>query len=277
MAKFDIGDIVVRKSYGKDIYFTVAGIRQDELRNTEYVLKGVFYRIEADAHEEDLLKEDVRNVELNLRAELMRARKNALTKAHVSRNYLGRIFGIYRLRKIPGTILHIDSSSRFLNMCTKLYKEAGIKSKGYVVAEKNQPGIIRQALMWVKPDILVITGHDGIKKGKSNLNNIENYRNSKYYVQSVKEARRYQKDPDKLCIFAGACQSYFEAIMEAGANFASSPGRININALDPALLSEKVALTDRRNYVTPEEVASIIISGSAGIGGIKTRGRLTVV
>ena len=93
----------------------------------------------------------------------------------------------------------------------------------------------------------------------------------------LKKQGGIKKDPDKLCIFAGACQSYFEAIMEAGANFASSPGRININALDPALLSEKVALTDRRNYVTPEEVASIIISGSAGIGGIKTRGRLTVV
>ena len=59
--------------------------------------------------------------------------------------------------------------------------------------------------------------------------------------------------------------------MDAGANFASSPGRININALDPAILSEKVALTDRRYYVTPEEVSSIIISGSAGVGGINTK------
>lgn len=272
MAKFNIGDIVVRKSYGEDIYFTITGIREGKSQKLEYVLKGVFYRIEADAYEEDLLKEDVRNVELNLKMEFMRAKKNASRKF-----YLNRILGIYRLRKIPGTILHIDSSSRFLNMCTKLYREAGIKSKGYVVAERNQPSVVRQILSRIRPDILVVTGHDGIKKGKSNLSNIENYRNSKYYVQSVKEARRYQKDPDKLCIFAGACQSYFEAIMDAGANFASSPGRININALDPAILSEKVALTDRRYYVTPEEVSSIIISGSAGVGGINTKGRLITV
>lgn len=272
MAKFNIGDIVVRKSYGEDIYFTIAGIKGDKLHKTEYVLRGVFFRIETDALEEDLLKEDVRNVELYLKTELMRARQNAFRRV-----YLNRMFGMYRLRKIPGTILHIDSSSRFLNMCTRLYKETGIKSKGYVVAERNQPGIIRQVLNRVRPDILVVTGHDGIKKGKSNLADIGNYRNSKYFVQSVKEARRFQKDPDKLCIFAGACQSYFEAIMEAGANFASSPGRININALDPAILSEKVALTDKRYYVIPEEVSSIIISGSAGIGGISTRGRLTVV
>ena len=81
MAKFDIGDIVVRKSYGKDIYFTVAGIRQDELRNTEYVLKGVFYRIEADAHEEDLLKEDVRNVELNLESGAYESKEKCFNKS----------------------------------------------------------------------------------------------------------------------------------------------------------------------------------------------------
>jgi len=63
-----------------------------------------------------------------------------------------------------------------------------------------------------------------------------------------------------MCIFAGACQSYFEAIMQAGANFASSPGRININALDPAIVSEKVALTNKDNYVTPEEVSKLTIS-----------------
>ena len=31
----------------------------------------------------------------------------------------------------------------------------------------------------------------------------------------------------ELAIFAGACQSYYEAIMAAGANFASSPRKNN--------------------------------------------------
>lgn len=75
MAKFNIGDIVVRKSYGEDIYFTITGIREGKSQKLEYVLKGVFYRIEADAYEEDLLKEDVRNVELNFKMEFMRAKK----------------------------------------------------------------------------------------------------------------------------------------------------------------------------------------------------------
>ncbi len=79
-------------------------------------------------------------------------------------------------------------------------------------------------------DILIITGHDGmIKRGKE-FNNIYNYRNSKYFIQTVKEARRYDKEVNKnLVIFAGACQSYFEALISAGANFASSPARILID------------------------------------------------
>jgi len=106
-----------------------------------------------------------------------------------------------------------------------LYKEAGITSREYLAPESEQPNIIKRALAETKPDILVVTGHDSLKKG-SDPNLLDSYRNSKYFIECVKEARKYQPDYDKLCIFAGACQSYFEAIMQAGANFASSPGRI---------------------------------------------------
>ena len=65
-----------------------------------------------------------------------------------------------------------------------------------------------------------------IKKG-TNYNDIQNYRNSKHFISTVKEARRYDMDNNRnTVIFAGACQSYFEAIISAGANFASSPARI---------------------------------------------------
>ena len=72
MAKFNIGDIVVRKSYGEDIYFTITGIRRKS-QKLEYVLKGVFYRM-TDAYEEDI-KRRCRNVELNFKMEFMRAKK----------------------------------------------------------------------------------------------------------------------------------------------------------------------------------------------------------
>ena len=76
-----------------------------------------------------------------------------------------------------------------------------------------------------------------IKNGK-NYNDINNYRNSRYFVKSVNEARRWNSDKNELVIFAGACQSYYEAIMSAGANFASSPARILIDFMDPLIVAE---------------------------------------
>ena len=55
-----------------------------------------------------------------------------------------------------------------------------------------------------------------IKNG-TGYNDIYNYRNSRYFIETVKEARKYDKQKGKkLVIFAGACQSYFEAIISAG-------------------------------------------------------------
>ena len=51
-----IGDIVVRKSYGKDISFEIVDIKPGT-PNT-YVLKGINIRIIADANEEDLEETD---------------------------------------------------------------------------------------------------------------------------------------------------------------------------------------------------------------------------
>ena len=61
-------------------------------------------------------------------------------------------------------------------------------------------------------------------------------RNSKYFVQAVLEARKLCPSSNRLAIFAGACQSFYEAIMEAGADFASSPGRILIDFIDPIIV-----------------------------------------
>ncbi|NLD46766.1 MAG: sporulation peptidase YabG [Clostridiaceae bacterium] len=269
MSTYNIGDIVVRKSHNQDIYFKVVDILNRDSGKPIYLLTGMFYRILADASEDDLIKMDLAVVRPTLQREIMMAKRNTFRGNSVSRFFL-----FNRVRRRSGKILQIDSSERFLEMCRDHYKEAGLLSVGIVADENKQPELVMRALKNNRPDILVITGHDGIKKDSGNLNSIDNYRNSKYFIECVREARSYEPDKDKLCIFAGACQSYFEGIMNAGANFASSPGRININALDPAIVSEKVALTDRRYFVTPQEIAKITITGAEGVGGIRTRGHL---
>ena len=63
------------------------------------------------------------------------------------------------------------------------------------------------------------------------------------FALAIKEARKYEKNQDKLIIVAGACQSNYELLIKSGANFASSPKRINIHALDPAIIASKMSLS----------------------------------
>ena len=124
------------------------------------------------------------------------------------------------------------------------------------IPEYKQPQVVYHLLEVYQPDILVITGHDEMIKKGTRYYDIYNYRNSKYFVETVKEARRYDNDYDKnLVIFAGACQSYFEALMSAGANFASSPARILIDFLDPLIVAGKIATTEKYKFVTIDDIA----------------------
>ena len=77
---------------------------------------------------------------------------------------------------------------------------------------------------------------------------------------------------DQLVIFAGACQSHFEALIRAGANFASSPSRINIHALDPVYVVGKISFTSFMERVNVWDVVRNTITGEKGLGGIETRG-----
>lgn len=113
-----------------------------------------------------------------------------------------------------------------------------------------------------------------IKRGM-NYNDIYNYRNSRYFIKTVQEARKYDREySKKTVIFAGACQSYFEAIMLAGANFASSPARILIDFLDPLVVAEKVATTEQYKYITIDDIAKELRDGKKGVGGIGANGKM---
>ncbi len=115
-------------------------------------------------------------------------------------------------------------------------------------------------------------------KIQTGYNDIYNYRNSKHFTETVKEARRYSKDKKKdLVIFAGACQSYFEALISAGANFASSPARILIDFLDPLIVAKEVAVTDEHKYITIDDIANELRDGKRGIGGLGTYGKKGII
>ena len=65
--------------------------------------------------------------------------------------------------------------------------------------------------------------------------------------------------------------------MLAGANFASSPSRILIDFLDPLIIAEKVATTEKYKFITVDEVTKEIRDGKKGIGGIGANGKMIIV
>ena len=168
------------------------------------------------------------------------------------------------------TKLHsADGDRRYSEKSLRYYQKIGLRAIVKNIPEVRQPKVVYSLLKYYKPDILIITGHDGMLKKERGFNDIYNYRNSKYFIETVKEARRYEKSTKSdLVIFAGACQSYYEALIMAGANFASSPARILIDFLDPIIVAEKIATTDYRKYITIGDIEFELRDGRRGVGGI---------
>ena len=174
-----------------------------------------------------------------------------------------------RESEVTGKILHLDGDRYYSEKSYNYYKKMGVNAVVKNISENRQPILVYNLLKYYKPDILVITGHDSMIKKRKDYYNLFNYQNSKYFIQTIKEARRYEKDTNTdLVIFAGACESYFEALMQAGANFASSPDRILIDILDPLIVAKEVAITDSFKYINMNDIEGKLRDGRRGIGGI---------
>ena len=177
---------------------------------------------------------------------------------------------------LPGKILHIDGDKDYLERCINFYKEMHLEAYGVNLKEEDIADNISKYLEEYNPDIIIITGHDAFKRLAHDKSKLENYQNSFHFVNAVRIAREYEKSQDKLIIIAGACQSSYEELIRAGSNFASSPKRINIHALDPAIIASAVALTPKNKEIDLISLIEKTHYGSAGIGGIITSGTMYV-
>ena len=172
---------------------------------------------------------------------------------------------------LPGKILHIDGDKEYLDRCMNFYENMNVKANGLCLNEEDIADRIGDLIIEFKPDIVVITGHDSYNSRKDS-----NYQNTDNFINAVLSARRYEKSQDKLLIIAGACQSNYEELIRAGANFASSPKRVNIHALDPAIVAVSLALSDRNKSIDLIDILKKTKYGSDGIGGIITNGTMYV-
>lgn len=275
-----IGDIVVRKSYQKDITFKVIDIRNEDGKDI-YILKGINIRIVADADIYDL--EIVNDDFLGKQDKILNSRINDAIDNAISFRGDNILTRISKPQKTinnkelmfgrPGKILHVDGDSDYMEKCLKVYKQLSIDAVGRAILEKEQSKVIVDLVKEIKPDIVVLTGHDGVLKNTQDYLDLECYRNSKYYIDSIKALRNYNSSYDELVIFAGACQSCYECMLDAGANFASSPSRVLIHCLDPVFICEKIAYTTIDKTVSITDAIENTITGIKGIGGLQTRGK----
>lgn len=196
--KIKKGDIVGRRSYGKDIFFIVDKILNTRMNKQFAILKGLNIRIMADSPIEDLeiisrqeVMNSIRLADLDL--------ENRIQK-NKHRNKINE--KLIRQKIYTGKILHLDGDKKYSEKSARYYNKMGLNAIVKNISENRQSKVVVPLLNKYNPDILIITGHDAMLKNGSNYNNIYNYRNSRHFMNTVKEARTWGKNSDKLVIFA---------------------------------------------------------------------------
>ena len=247
---FNIGDYVTRNSYNNDIVFKII-----DIKNNIYYLKGVSVRLYADSEKEDLVICDYLEEDDVFRPSIDEYRN------------LDRNEYFY----LPGRILHLDGDRDYLDKCMKFYKKNKIMAYGLYYKEEEMGNNMDYLLKKYNPDILVLTGHDSFSRNRD-----DKYSNTSNFVNAVIEARKHEKAHDKLFIIAGACQSNYEDLIKAGANFASSPKRINIHALDPAIVAACLSFSNKNEDIDIIKILNKTKYGPSGMGGIITKGSMYV-
>ena len=210
-----------------------------EIDNDVAILEGVNIRLIADASLDDLKKCEDQFDDITKEDRTLYERMQDSVDLNRDQYFY-----------LPGKVLHIDSDKIHLKIKDHLEK--------------------------IKPDVLVITGHDAYYERDDDYKELSNYKNSRNFVKAVQAAREYEKDHEKLIIIAGACQSDYEELIKAGSNFASSPRRINIHALDPAIIASSICLSNKNEPIDLKKILSRTKYGKDGIGGIITNGTMYV-
>lgn len=241
---FKVGDFVTRKKYGNDIVFKI-----DKIENNIIYLKGIDVRLYASSDINDLV----------ITTNIKKKEKQLKTRNLDLNEYF----------YIPGVILHLDSDKDYLKDCIEYYKDNNLIVYGYLYKESEFSSKVNKLISKHKPNIVVLTGHDSYNKKNK-------YLNSDKYIEAVKEIRKNNIDHNNLIIISGACQSNYEGLLKAGSTYASSPKRINIHSLDPAIIATEIALTEKDRTVNIEEILIKTHYGKEGIGGIKTNGMMYI-
>ena len=253
---FKKGDIVGRISYNKDIIFKIK-----EIKGRIAYLQGLYVRLVADSDISDLVL-----IESNI---LNRYKESKL-------EYERTILSSYKKKigHITGKILHLDSDAFYLTKCLSLYKSLGLYAYGVKLDEELMQQYILDYVRTIKPNIIVITGHDSYNK--QGLYDLKNYTNTIKFIKAIDKVRTYFS-LDDIFIYAGACGSNAESLIAAGANFASSFDRNNIEAYDPAIVAIMAAITPINQIIDIDDIYNYSKMDKGSIGGVESYGKMRLL
>lgn len=258
---FQVDDLVILKSDKKPYIYRIVDIIVKDVKI--YHLVGYSYRMNCFVMEEEIemaTEKQIKNEDDKNKAYFQRIKKST-----GERNTRSVLFG---------RILHLDGDVKFLESCLNLYKDLKIPAEGLHVPENKLTKQIENLIKKLTPDIIVVTGHDSYNK--QGIRDLNNYENSRNFINTVRIIRQHF-NIDSVVVIAGACASHFEAIIASGANFASSPDRINTHTYDPAIVAIKVATTGFNRIVDFNNILRHIENGRGAIGGVETYGKMRLL
>ena len=167
------GDIVGRKSYGKDIIFYIKNII-DTKKGKIALLRGITKRVEADSKLEDLELIDKERIRKNL-DELNQKLEQRIQQVKIKDEYKDYKIGVFTQNKrtqekiITGKILHLDGDRKYSEKAYRYYRKLGLNAIVKNIPEYRQPKVVYKLLEVYNPDILVITGHDRYDKKRKQI------------------------------------------------------------------------------------------------------------
>lgn len=66
---------------------------------------------------------------------------------------------------------------------------------------------------------------------------------------------------------------FLKQLWHHGANFASSPARVLIDFMDPLVVAEKIATTDRNRIITTRDITAELHDEGKRVGGRYAKGK----
>ena len=141
MKKIKKGDIVARKSYGKDIIFYVKRIIKTSSKSIA-ILCGLYERIEADSNIDDL--ELLNNIQLKDITKNKENKLNTRIDKKIKEYRFNFLEDNQQLRQkiITGKILHLDGDKRYSQKSYNYYKKMGLNAIVKNIPEYKQPRVV---------------------------------------------------------------------------------------------------------------------------------------